>query len=68
MNMLPLWVQESAMVRFAQHVTALLPCLAKLYAEYSIPVAVVQSERAGLYGDGIPIALHDVHRYIYLPD
>ena len=64
MNLLPLWGQESAMLRLAQQVTALLSCLAELYAEYSIPASMAQSERAGLYGDGIPIALHDMHRYI----
>lgn len=64
MHLLPLWGQESVMLRLAQQVTALLSCLAKLYAEYSIPASTAQSERAELYGDGIPIALHDVHRYI----
>ena len=54
------------MLRLAQQVTALLSCLAELYAEYSIPASMAQSERAGLYADGIPIALHDMHRYIYL--
>ncbi|KAA6428202.1 MAG: hypothetical protein FRX49_01798 [Trebouxia sp. A1-2] len=33
-------------------------------AGLSIPASTAQSERAELYGDGIPIALHDVHRYI----
>ena len=62
MNLLPLWGQESAMLRLAQQVTALLSCLAELYAEYSIPASMAQSDRAGLYGDGI----HDTHRYIYM--
>ena len=65
MNLLPLWGQESAMLCLARQVTALLSCLDELYAEYTIPASMTQSERAGLYGDGIPIALHDMHRYIY---
>ena len=51
------------MLRLAQQVTALLFCLGELYAEYSLPASMAQSERAGLYGDGLPIALHDQHRY-----
>ena len=66
MKMLPLWGQESAMLRLAQQVTALLSCLAELYAEYSVPASMAQSDRAGLYGDGAPIALHDHHRYKYI--
>ncbi|DBB04080.1 TPA: hypothetical protein ACH3X1_013133 [Trebouxia sp. C0004] len=62
MNLLPLWVQELAMLRLAQQVTALLSCLGELYAEYSLPAAMAQSERAELYGDGVPIALHNKHR------
>ncbi len=58
-----LWGQEPAMLRLAQQVTALLSCLKELFAEYSIPASLAQNERAGLYWDGIPIALHDTHRY-----
>ncbi|DBA76964.1 TPA: hypothetical protein ACH3X1_009557 [Trebouxia sp. C0004] len=63
MNPLPLWGQESAMLRLARQVTALLPCLGELYAEYTIPASMTQSECAGLYGAGIPIVLHDHHRF-----
>ncbi len=66
MNLLPLWGQESVMLQLAQQVTALLFCLGELYAEYSLPASMAQSERAGLFGDGLPIALHDKHRYVSL--
>ena len=66
MNLLPLWGQESVMLQLAQQVTALLFCLGELYAEYSLPASMAQSERAGLFGDGLPIALHDKHMYVLL--
>lgn len=65
MNLLPLWGQESAMLRLAKQLTALLSCLGDLFAEYSILAPLAQNDRAGLYGDGIPIALHDTHRYTW---
>ena len=66
MNLLPLWGQEAAMLRLAKQVTALLSCLVDLFAEYRVPAPLAQNDRAGLYGDGIPIALHDMHRYTCL--
>jgi hypothetical protein len=63
MNLLPLGGQESAVLRLAQQVTALLTCLEELFADYSIPASPPQNERAGLYRDSIPVVLHDTHRY-----
>ena len=51
------------MLRLAKQVTALLSCLGDLFIEYSSPTPLAQDGRVGLYGDGIPIALHDMHRY-----
>lgn len=66
MNLLPLWGQEAAMLRLAKQVTALLSCLGDLFTEYSSPAPLAQDDRVGLYGDGIPIALHDMQRYACL--
>lgn len=66
MNLLPLWGQEAAMLCLAKQVTALLSCLGDLFAEYRIPAPPAQNDCAGLYGDGVPIALHDMHRYACL--
>ncbi|DBA72352.1 TPA: hypothetical protein ACH3X2_010509 [Trebouxia sp. C0005] len=63
MNLLPLWGQESVMLQLAQQVTALLFYLGELCAEYSLPASMAHNERAGLFGDGLPIALHDKHRF-----
>ena len=54
------------MLRLAKQVTALLSCLGDLFTEYSSPAPLAQDDRVGLYGDGIPIALHDMHRYACL--
>lgn len=62
MNLLPLWSQESAMLRLAQQVTALLSCLEDLVVVYSTPASLALTDCSGLFGDDIPIALHDTHR------
>ena len=62
MNLLLLLGQESAVLRLAQQVTALLTCLKELMAEYSIRASPPQNERAELFRDSVPTALHDTHR------
>ena len=54
------------MLRLAKQVTALLACLGDLFTEYSSPAPLAQDDRVGLYGSGIPIALHDMRRYACL--
>ena len=52
------------MLRLAQQVNALLSCLEDQVVVYSTASSLVRSGCAGLFGDDIPVALHDTNRSI----
>ena len=65
LNLLPLWGQEPAMLHLAKQIHALTKCAGELCSAHDIAPAQFQMERAELYANGIPAALHDPSRYTY---
>ena len=63
-NLLPLWQQETVLLRLARQLQALCACAKELLVEYSVQPPRISTQRSLLYANGIPPVLHDATRCV----